>query len=242
MRSFFCFAATVDAAAARRRAQFLDEQEARPVQSRANRSDGAIKDDGGLRVTQFVQIAEHQRFAVMRGQSGNRRVQLLDHFLAREVGEQIVGVDNGFGGGRRIFFFAFARERHVGFISFKTPQHVMARDAVEIRRERAARRIVIQFFNANERHKNFLRDILCDYSGAAHVQGVTINARLPATVKQDERGFVSGQRAPQQIIIGNIFGNNHRRFSRNEARAYIELTQVIRPARTKSSRKFWQEN
>ncbi len=115
---------------------------------------------------------------------------------------------------------------------------MMARDAVEISGERTARRIVVQIFNSYERHKDFLRNILRDYSGAAHLQRVAINARLPAFVKRDKRSFVADQRAPQQFIIGNVFGNHHRRFSRNEARAYIELTQLIRPARTKSSRKF----
>ncbi len=91
---------------------------ARAVQSRANCSDGAIDNGGSLRVTQFMQIAEHQRFAVMRGQSCNRRVQPFDHFLAREVGEQIVVVDDGSrscsSGGVHVRFFAFICERHIG--------------------------------------------------------------------------------------------------------------------------------
>jgi hypothetical protein len=51
---------------------------------------------------------------------------------------------------------------------FQTPQHLIACNAVEIRGERAARRVE-HLRVAHERHKNFLRHIFRDALRAAHL-------------------------------------------------------------------------
>src|SRR5437870_5739825 len=70
-------------------AERFGEEGAGAGESRADRSDLASADPGGIRVRMLLEIDEHERVAIVRWQAADQPVQLAVGFVAEERGEGI---------------------------------------------------------------------------------------------------------------------------------------------------------
>jgi hypothetical protein len=151
----------------------------------------------------------------VRGERGHGLPQTPEHLAARQVAERVVVRDESFVHVRVLGVVADGDERP---LAVEDAQDVVARDAVEVRGERAARRVEVPAV-AHQDHEDFLRHVLGHRLRAAHLQREAVDRALPPPVERDESLLVSGQHTPQQFRVSGGLGNCHPRLAARSAPA-----------------------
>src|SRR5207253_6462283 len=134
-------------------AKLLDQQSPRAMKPRSNSANRAADYGGCINVAQLMQIAEHDNFPVARRHGQNRLTKLLDHLIASQIVERVASIDHC--AGRLFFFLRRTRELNKHPVLLEPSQNIIARDAVEVRRQRASAWIVSVCF-ANQHDEYFL--------------------------------------------------------------------------------------
>src|SRR5208283_1664578 len=161
--------------------QFLRQHQPRPVQTRANRANGAAQHRRGIGVIHFLQIAQHHHLAVTAWQAAHGPAQRFDALAVRKVRQQIGGIHR-FGKPR---FFGASVHGHVGTPPLVLPQQKLARNAEQVRDQGSPARVIAALV-AQQSQEYLLSDILGDTGRAAHLERKPVEGRLPLLVESHE--------------------------------------------------------
>jgi hypothetical protein len=144
-----------------------------------------------------VKVAKDDRFAIMFRQSEHSLSKRFYRLAARKIAERIAC---GYQRFRHALSVLFVIDLHMILIAAQSSQHLIARYAVQISRERPARRIILIRIGYQP-DEDFLSHVFGHCRASAHLKRESVNRALPPTVERRKCVFISGCDQPKKFFI-----------------------------------------
>src|SRR5262249_55456799 len=165
---------------------------------------------GRFRITQILEVTQHNHLTIARRQGQHSLAHQLAHLLAHAINERVI-LSEQCDEWNSLAILRFLKEWNVSSLTLQIAQDTMAGHAIQIGRERPARRIIALRLSY-QRQKRLLRDILCDRRRAAHQEREPVERALMTLVERGEGPIVSGHHQPQQLGVAGSCRVSHRWF------------------------------